>query len=136
MRILIDTNIALTYLSGRDDPFSNDIDTIFRKCAEEEIEGTIALHSLSIIWYQTRKLPEETRRDWIKQICELLTVSGTDNDSVLKAIENVDFKDFEDALQDCCAKTFNAEYTITANIKDYKGVSTIPALTPKEFLEL
>lgn len=136
MRVLIDTNVALTYLSGREDPFSNEVDIIMRKCAEEKIEGAIALHSLSTIWYQTRKLPEETRRDWIRQICELLTVSGTNNDAVLAAINNNEFKDFEDALQDCCAASFQADYTITANVRDFKSVSNIPALTPKEFLEL
>ena len=77
MRILIDTNVALTYVSGRDDPFSKEADMIMRKCAEEEIEGAIALHSLSTIWYQTRKLPDDTRREWIKQICGLLTVACT-----------------------------------------------------------
>ncbi len=136
MRVLIDTNVALTYVSGREDPFTSEVDTIMRKCAEEEIEGAVAFHTLSTIWYQTRKLPEEMRRDWIRQICALLTVTGADNKAVLEAIDDIDFKDFEDALQDCCAASFQADYTITANIKDFKGVSKIPALTPKEFLEL
>lgn len=136
MRILIDTNVALTYVSGREDPFSNEVDIIMRKCADEEIEGAIALHSLSTIWYATRKLPENTRRDWIRQICELLTVAGAENDAVLDAIDNKEFKDFEDALQDCCAASIKADYTITANVRDFKDVSNIPALTPKEFLEI
>ena len=123
-------------MSGREDPFSNEVDVIMQKCAKEEIEGALAFHSLSTIWYQTRKLPETTRRDWIKQLCELLTISGADNKAVLGAINDKDFKDFEDALQDCCAAAFEADYTITVNVKDFKGVSKIPALTPKEFLEL
>ena len=136
MRVLIDTNVALTYVSGREDSFSNEVDTIMQKCAKGEIEGALAFHSLSTIWYQTRKLPEAIRRDWIRQLCELLTISVADNNAVLRAVNDVNFKDFEDALQDCCATTFEADYTITANIKDFKGVSNIPALTPKEFLEL
>lgn len=136
MRVLIDTNVALTYVSGREDSFSNEVDTIMQKCAKGEIEGALAFHSLSTIWYQTRKLPEAIRRDWIRQLCELLTISVADNNAVLGAVNDVNFKDFEDALQDCCATTFEADYTITANIKDFKGVSNIPALTPKEFLEL
>jgi len=127
MRVLIDTNVALTYVSGRDDLFSDEVDAIMQKCAKEEIEGALAFHSLSTIWYQTRKLPEATRRDWIRQLCELLTISGADNKAVLGAINDEDFKDFEDALQDCCATAFEADYTITANIQDFKGVSKIPA---------
>lgn len=65
-----------------------------------------------------------------------MTICGADNDSILEAVENTDFKDFEDALQDCCASTFTADYTITANIKDFENVSKIQALTPKEFLQL
>ena len=85
MRVLIDTNIALTYVSGREDRFSDEVDLIMKKCAEEEIEGAIAFHSLSTIWYQARKLPEETRREWIRQICELLTVTGASNEALLEA---------------------------------------------------
>jgi len=136
MRVLIDTNVALTYVSGRDDLFSNEVDAIMQKCAKEEIEGALAFHSLSTIWYQTRKLPDATRRDWIRQLCELLTISGANNKAVLSAINDESFKDFEDALQDCCATSFEADFTITANIKDFKGISKVPALTPKEFLEL
>ena len=134
MRVLIDTNVALTYVSGREDRFSDEVDLIMRKCAEEEIEGAIAFHSLSTIWYQARKLPEETRRDWIRQICELLTVTGASNEALLEAISNKNFKDFEDAMQDCCAVAFDADYTITANTKDFEGVSNVPAITPIEFL--
>ncbi len=65
----------------------------------------------------------------------MLTISGADNKAVLEAVNDVSFRDFEDALQDCCAAAFEADYTITANKKDFKGVSRIPALTPKEFLE-
>ncbi len=136
MRVLIDTNVALTYVSGRKDPFSDEVDLIMQKCAMEEIEGALAFHSLSTIWYQTRKLPEATRRDWIRQLCELLTVLGADNKAVIEAVNDVKFKDFEDALQDCCAKAFEADYTITANTRDYNGVSKVPAITPREFLEL
>ena len=34
MKVLIDTNVAITYISGRDDPFSAEIERIMRLCAE------------------------------------------------------------------------------------------------------
>ena len=134
MRILIDTNVALTYVSGREDAFSREAEQIMLMCAEEKVNGAIAFHSLSTIWYHARKLPDETRREWIRQICSLLTVSGADNNALLSAIDNVQFKDFEDAMQDCCAASFQADYIITANISDFKGNSQIPAITPADFL--
>ena len=38
MKVLIDANVAITYISGRDDPFSSEIEKIMRLCAEEKIE--------------------------------------------------------------------------------------------------
>ena len=43
MKVLIDANVAITYISGRSDPFSAEIEKIMRLCAEEKIEGVIAL---------------------------------------------------------------------------------------------
>ena len=103
MKVLIDANVAITYISGRDDPYSSEIEKIMRLCAEEKIEGVLAFHSLSIIWYVSRKAPEEERRKWIKKLCTLLTIAGADNQRILEAIDKTDFRDFEDALQDCCA---------------------------------
>ena len=136
MKLLIDTNIAITYISGRDDPFSSSIEAIMRLCAEEKIEGVLALHSLSTIWYISRKAPDEIRRKWIRKLCTLLTVSGADNRLILEAIDKTDFRDFEDALQDCCAVDSGAEYIITANKKDFAGHSIIAPLTPAEFLSV
>ena len=34
MKVLIDTNVAITYISGRDDPFSDEIEEIMKLCAE------------------------------------------------------------------------------------------------------
>ena len=136
MRVLIDTNVALTYLTRREDPYTEEADEILRMCSDEVLEGAIALHSLSTIWYKARKLQPEKVRAWIRLLCILLTVSGADNRALLAAIDDESFSDFEDAMQDCCASSFSADYIITANLKDFAGKSKIPALTPKEFLEL
>jgi len=135
MKVLIDTNIALTYLSGREDPYAKEARDIMMMCAKEEIDGALAFHSLSIIWYHTRYMPDEIRRDWIRQLCDVLTIAGADNEAILEAISDVSFEDFEDAMQDRCAVSFNANYIVTANIKDFKDHSIIPALTPTELLE-
>lgn len=44
------------------------------------------------------------------------------------------FKDFEDCLQDRCAKGIGADYIITRNARDFAG-SAVPAVSPEEFLE-
>lgn len=136
MRILIDTNVAITYVSGREDRYAGEIERIMRLCAEEKVEGVIAFHSLSTIWYVTRQLPEAVRREWIKQLCVLLTISGADNEAVISAVDNTAFRDFEDALQDCCAAQTDADYIVTANVRDFIDHSSVRAITPSEFLKL
>ena len=136
MRVLIDTNLAFTYVTGREDPFSSEIDRIMELCSTDAIEGILAYHSLSTIWYLMRKAPDVKRREIMRQLCRLMTLSGSDNATVLAAIDDPGFKDFEDAMQDCCAIDSQADYIITANIKDYAGHSRVPALTPEAFLSI
>ena len=136
MKILIDTNIAITYISGREDPFSSEAEQIMRLCAEEKIEGVLAFHSLSTIWHVSRKMPEDMRRGWIRKLCMLLTVEGAGTESVLEAVENVDFRDFEDAMQDCCAAAAGADYIVTGNVRDFAGHSKVAPVTPAEFLKM
>ena len=45
-----------------------------------------------------------------------------------------DFSDFEDCLQDECAKQVFADYIITRNTDDFL-TSEIPAISPADFLE-
>ena len=135
IRILVDTNIALTYVSGREDRYSASSEQVMRLCAEEKVMGFLAFHSLSIIWYVTRKIPENKRREWLRQLCEMLIVIGATQDEVLAAIDRDEFSDFEDCLQDKCAKTAGCDYIVTANIKDYDQ-SEIKAVSPDDFIKL
>lgn len=45
MIILVDTNIALDFLTMRQ-PFYNDARKVIRLCASEKVQGFIAFHSL------------------------------------------------------------------------------------------
>ena len=49
MKVLIDTNVAYTYITGRPDPFSADIVTMMDLCSLEKFEGIlIATTNLAI----------------------------------------------------------------------------------------
>ena len=132
-RVLVDTNVAYTYLSGRDDPYATEAVKIMELCSTGEIVGFLAFHSVSTIWYLGRKLKDEKRRSILLELCELLTVTGASHQRVVEAILNADFRDFEDCLQDQCAREAGCDYIVTANTKDYAN-SKIPALTPDAFL--
>ena len=47
------------------------------------------------------------------ELCDFLQVIGASHQEVVKAIKMESFKDFEDCLQDRCAKSVDADYIIT-----------------------
>ena len=68
-------------------------------------------------------------------ICSFLKIVGIEHDEVLKAIQSANFKDFEDCLQDRCAKSIGASYIITRNVADFSG-SEVLAILPEDFLKI
>lgn len=134
MVVLIDTNVIIDFLIKRQ-PYEKEASEIIRKCAEKELKGYLAFHSIPNLWYILRKVPEEKRRQWILDVCCFLQVTGVSHREVVRAIEMKDFKDFEDCLQDRCAYSVRAEYIITRNTDDFAN-SQVPAVSPEKFLKI
>ena len=135
MKVLIDTNImidALTNRAGR----SGFSATVIDLCAKQVIDGYVALHSISNMYYILRKqYSDAERRTILKRYNEILKVAEVGNDVVDTAINNTAISDYEDALQYACAETVGADYIVTRNIKDY-GKAEIRAISPEELLKL
>ncbi len=136
MRALLDANILITYITERDDSYANECKELVKLCAGGAVEGYMAFHALSIIWYViSRAKDRDTARAWLDNLCQVLLVASASHDQVQDAIANKDFKDFEDCLVDQCARNVAADYIITANIRDFSSSSTA-VITPTEFLSL
>lgn len=133
--ILVDTNVILNYLTNREDPYLTQSVEIVRRCATGECRGYIAFHTLPTLWYVLRKRSEEVRRQSLKAICEIFTVVAASQVDILEAIQDELFLDFEDCLQEKCAKCAEVDYIITCNVKDFEHAE-IPAVTPEDFLHL
>lgn len=131
--LLIDTNVILNYLLKRDDKDLDASTIIVSKCAEGEFLGYIAFHTLSTLYYVLRKKGESVRRQYLKAVCEIFAVASASQEEIFDAIEKLDFPDFEDCLQDKCAKSVGADYIITCNVDDYRNSETT-ALTPSDFI--
>lgn len=135
MLVLIDTNIILDILEKRE-PFYGPSNDVLSLCASKKINGCIALHSISNIFYILRKhYSAENRRQLLLGILNFLQIANANHEHVQHALERNDFSDFEDCLQDECAAQNNANYIITRNIDDFSN-STIPAITPSDFLAM
>lgn len=134
MGILVDTNVIVDFLLSRE-PFCEASTRVINMCANGQVEGHVAFHSIPNLWYILGKVPAQKRREWLLAICEFLQVVGVGHTDVVKAITMNEFEDFEDCLQDRCAVAVGAEYIVTRNTKDFKDSST-PAVTPEAFLEM
>ena len=135
MVLLIDTNILLNYLTNREDVYLEQSVKIVEMCAKGECTGYIAFHTLSTLWYVLRKRSERERRQNLRDVCEIFQVASASQKEILAAIDKDVFADFEDCLQDKCAKEIGADYIITCNTKDFEN-SEIPAINPMDFLKL
>ena len=135
MVLLIDTNVVLDYVLVRQQQFSNST-RVLLACQNDDVEGYLAFHSLSTIWYVARKnYNAQKRRALLLEITDFLTVTGASHNSVIDAIKNEDFRDFEDCLQEKCAIEVNADYIVTNNVKDF-AASTISVVTPADMLRI
>lgn len=134
MVVLIDTNVLLNYITNREDVYIEQSIKIVELCAKGRINGYIAFHSLSTLWYVLRKKSSGERRENLKDICKIFRVATASQTEIMDAIEKDSFEDFEDCLQDKCAKEVGADYIVTVNEKDFSN-SEIPAINPADFLE-
>lgn len=113
MVVLIDTNILLNYITNREDSYLEQSIKIVELCAKGRISGCIAFHTLSTLWYVLRKREDKERRSILKDICEIFIVTAASQKEILDAIEKDTFKDFEDCLQDKCAKEIGAKSVLS-----------------------
>lgn len=107
LTVLIDTNVIIVFLLTRESFYKASAEVI-TKCAGKELDGYIAFHSISNLWYILQKVPEDKRRKWLTDIGQCLHVEGICHEDVIKAIKMAEFKDFEDCFQDRCAENIKA----------------------------
>lgn len=125
----------LDFLLERE-PHSEYADKLFDLFINKELNGFIAAHSISDIFYILRKFySADERRKMLLEMCNLVDIVGIGKYEIFKSLMNFDFKDFEDCLQMECAVECNADYIITRNIKDF-AQSSVPPITAEDFIKL
>ena len=135
MKILVDTNIILDVLLKRE-PHNRAAQVIMTKCAEREITGYLAAHSILNIFYVLRKeYSQAERRKFIRNLCEIFRISDLNAEKIMLAIDNEQFSDFEDCLQEECAVAETVDYIVSRNLADFKQ-SRVKVVEPDEFMKL
>lgn len=134
MTVFIDANLILDILQKRM-PFYNSSNTVLTYCASRQIKGYISLHSISNIFYILKNYySTKERKRLLLGILNFLQVAEIKHDTIKNVLLRTDFPDFENCLQDECAKRVHASYIITRNIGDF-STSEVPVLTPIDFLK-
>ncbi len=130
--ILIDTDILLDVALARE-PFLNESSIILDRAESGQLKAFIAWHTIANFYYMTEKGSNgKNNISFIKDLLQFVKISPTKTVDVLYAID-LNFKDFEGALQVAAAKVCKANFIVTRNIKHYKS-SPIPAIIPAKFL--
>ena len=135
MEILIDTNIVLDWLLGRE-PFLGNAKKIMEPCICGKIKGYLASHTLLNTFYITRKEKSvEERKEILLMLCEKFTIIDLDRQTIIESLHNKDWKDLEDGLQMQCAFNENLDYIISRDPKGFEN-SKVRFLSPEAFLEM
>ena len=132
MRLLIDGNIIIDVLQNRE-PHVTDSAKIWKLCETEQAEGFVSALTFSNLVYIMRKeLTPEKINEVFKSLGLIFRFTDLSLTDVTRAAE-LQWDDFEDAVQAVTAERIAADHIITRNVKDFKQ-SKIIAFTPTEFL--
>ncbi len=71
-------------------------------------------------------------RDELKLLRDTFRIVPLNAQMIHRAIDAVEYADFEDAIQFFSAHRAGAQRILTCNVRDFP-TSTIPALSPREF---
>ncbi len=132
MKLLIDANILLDVLQNRE-PFVGASSVIWKLCETEKAVGYAAVLTFANLVYVMRKqldlgkISEVLRQ--LSLIFSLVELTPVD----LAHAAELQWDDFEDAVQSVTAEKVCADYIITRNIRDF-AKSKVTAVTPSELL--
>lgn len=132
MKLLIDANILLDVLQNRE-PYVQDSSVIWKLCETEKAKGFVSVLTFANLIYIMRK---ELNPKKIKETLEALSLIfefADFNISDLTHAANLEWNDFEDAVQSVTAERIHADFIITRNVKDF-AKSKVVAFTPSELI--
>lgn len=134
MKVFLDTNIAIDYLSQRG-LFSENAYRLFLSCERKGYRMCISALSFTTIFYVLRKQIEHKQLlHLLLELRQILLVLPTDDIIIEKALQSK-FSDFEDAVQYYTALHSKVDYIVTRNKKDYSH-SDLPVFDPTELMSM
>ena len=132
MVLLIDANIILDVLLNRPD-FVKDSAMIWKLCETEQMKGYVSTLTFANLLYIMRKQLDPEKIEDVFHKLNLIFEFADFSVSDLTHAAELNWKDFEDAVQSVTAERIHADYIITRNVRDFSK-SRVMAFTPSELL--
>ena len=132
MVLLIDANIILDVLLNRTD-FVKDSAMIWKLCETEQMKGYVSTLTFANLVYIMRKQLDPEKIEDVFHKLNLIFEFADFSVSDLTHAAELNWKDFEDAVQSVTAERIHADYIITRNVRDFSK-SRVMAFTPPELL--
>ena len=132
MVLLIDANIILDVLLNRTD-FVKDSAMIWKLCETEQMKGYVSTLTFANLVYIMRKQLDPEKIEDVFHKLNLIFEFADFSVSDLTHAAELNWKDFEDAVQSVTAERIHADYIITRNVRDFSK-SRVMAFTPSELL--
>ncbi|MGA2504018.1 MAG: PIN domain-containing protein [Anaerolineales bacterium] len=130
--MLIDLNILLDMLQKRE-PFYEISAALLAAMETGRVKGYVAAHSITTLFYLIRRDRSAAEaRATITNLMQFIKIAPVNQSTIEQAL-NLDYGNYEDAVQMISAVQCKADYLITRNVKDYQP-ALVTVLKPVEFI--
>lgn len=132
MKLLIDANILLDVLQNRE-PHVQASSVVWKLCETEKAKGYVSALTFANLVYIMRKELDPKKIEGTLKALSLIFEFADFNVSDLTHAAELEWDDFEDAVQSVTAERVHADYIITRNVRDF-AKSKVVAFTPSELI--
>ena len=131
---MFDTNVILDVLLKRPNLFEYSMQTL-KMLNTQQYLGYISANTITDIYYivKREKHSKLIALKAIEQLLQIFKIAAITETELIVTVEQ-QAKDFEDSVLAACAVSYNCDFIITNNIKDFEDFN-INVITPKKFLE-
>ena len=135
MTVLIDSNIILDVLLKREQ-FLEKSSSVVLLSEKKIIDGYVTASAITDIFYITNKTYKDRKKtmDLLKELLKTINIAAVTGQEIYRAID-LDWNDFEDAVQYTTGEHIQADYIISRDITGYMNTA-IPVIQPVDFLAI
>jgi predicted nucleic acid-binding protein len=134
MKILLDSNVALDVILKNQSFLTSSVKVI--GLAELGIELLLSASAITDIYYIASRALKSKKNamSLLKALLKKVDVAAVTGNEIRQAV-NLDWDDFEDAVQYAAGESIAVDYIVTRNKADF-SFAAIPVVSPDELLAL